>query len=564
MVNFDLARDGTLSHYSVPMARHLNFCSLAFHALIGGVIWAMAFHLPAALKLPALFTDNMVLQRDQPDFVWGWDDPGTSVEVAIAGQTKTSKADASGKWSVQLDALKASSTPLTMSVKGSSVVEIKNILVGEVWMCSGQSNMAFPLGDADNAELEVAGMKHSGIRLITVPNLGTQEPQKDFTGAWAVCTPETAKDFSAIGLYYGRYLHEILGVPVGLICNAWGGSYIEAWLPRPVLEHDPHFAEIMEQVVKAEGRATSPKSIARYEQQVADWEKEAAEAEKQNLPRPKHPRDPRDFMPGNQRVGNIYNGVLFPTIGYGIKGVIWYQGEANTADAKVYELMFPLLIKQWRKDWNRDELPFYWVQLPNHGARTTELVDGLWPALRDAQTKATKLPHTGQAVTVDIGDGNSLHPKNKLDVAARLARWALAKDYGMDMPCRSPLPIEVTLKAEGKIALRFDSVGRGLVTRQSDSVTGFALCGADKKWHWAHGDIVDYNLVEVSSEAVPKPIAIRYCWTDNPECNLFTREGLPATPFRTDDFELVLPEKPAPAPPPPAASNGAAPAPAPK
>jgi sialate O-acetylesterase len=209
--------------------------------------------------------------------------------------------------------------------------------------------------------------------------------------------------------------------------------------------------------------------------------------------------------------------------------------------------MFPLLIKQWRKDWNQPELPFYWVQLPNHGERAKEPVDGYWPALRDAQTKAMKLPHTGQAVTIDIGDGNSLHPKNKLDVAARLARWALAKDYGMDMPCRSPLPIEVTLKDSGKIALRFESVGRGLVTRQSDAVTGFALCGADKQWHWAHGDIVDYNMVEVWSETVPKPVAIRYCWTDNPECNLFTREGLPATPFRTDDYELVLPEKPAPA-----------------
>ena len=401
-------------------------------------------------------------------------------------------------------------------------------------------------------------MKHPDIRFITVPPLGTQEPQKDFTGAWAACTPETAKDFSAVGLFYGRYLHEILGVPVGLICDAWGGSYIEAWLSRPLVEHNPDFADLMEHVTRAEARATTKKYLDRYEQQLVDWEKDVAEAEQQHLPKPKHPHNPRDYMDSNQRLGNSYNGMLFPTIGYGIKGVIWYQGESNMDDADLYDKLFPLLIGQWRRDWNNPDLPFYWVQLPTHGERDSSLLfDGAWPLLRDAQTKTLQLPHTGQAVTIDIGDGNSLHPKDKLDVAARLVRWALAKDYGVTMLFHSPSVYAVTPKADGKITVTFDFVGRGLCTRETDAVSGFALCGADHVWHWAIGDITQYNTVDVvrcGTEAHRDSLWLD--WTI-PTATSSSKKGLPATPFRTDDFELKLPEKPAPTP------LGAAPSPPP-
>jgi sialate O-acetylesterase len=242
--------------------------------------------------------------------------------------------------------------------------------------------------------------------------------------------------------------------------------------------------------------------------------------------------------------------MLFPTLGYGIRGVIWYQGEANIDDADLYDKLFPLLIGQWRRDWKNPELPFYWVQLPTHGERDPSLLfDGAWPTLRDAQTKTMQLPHTGQAVTIDIGDGNNMHPKNKLDVAARLARWALVKDYGMTMPFQSPTLYSIAPKPDGKITLTFDFVGRGLCTRETDAVSGFAVCGADRVWHWAMGDITQYNTVDVWCDAVPKPTAVRYGWTDNPNCNLFSKDGLPATPFRTDDFEVKLPVKPAPTPP---------------
>jgi len=512
--------------------------------MIAGILLCLAHGANAKLTLSALISDNMVLQQGQPDLIWGWDEPGAKVEVSMGQQKKSATADKSGRWSLQLDAMPANATPQTMTVKGTSAIEVKNILVGEVWLCSGQSNMAMTMHEVSNADVEIASMNYPNIRFIDVPNWGVQEPTTNFEGQWKACTPEAVHDASALALFYGRYLHQALGVPVGLVHNAWGGTNIEAWLPRPLVANNPQFADIMALVKRAEDRAASPKALARYEQQKVDYEKDLEEAAKQGLPRPHRPHDPRDYLVGNSRPGNAYNGVQVPVIGYGIKGVIWYQGESNTEEAMFYERLFTLLIGQWRKDWNNPNLPCYWVQLPARGDRDPEPTDGWWSWLREAQSKVMNLPHTGQAVTIDIGEPENLHPRNKLDVAARLARWALVKEYGKEMPFRSPEFKSSAPKDGGKMEVTFDFIGHGLCTHGPDAVNGFALCGADHKSHWAKGEQTGPNTVEVSCDKVPKPMAIRYGWSDNPDCNLFTLDGLPATPFRTDNFEVVVPEPP--------------------
>jgi sialate O-acetylesterase len=516
-------------------------------ALVLTISLALSLTACARLHLPAVFSDNMILQRDRADPVWGWDAPGAHVSVSIAGQTKTATADANGKWIVQLDPMPATATPLTMTVKGSDTIEIKNILVGEVWMCSGQSNMLFKITDAWNAEVETAAMRHPDIRLITVPNIGSQAPLDDFKGAWTPCTPESAKEFSAVGLFYGRYLHQALGVPVGLINNSWGGASIQSWMKREDIDGDPELEEISGTAGKSEWKATAGRSLKKYEEdlveyhaELAAWHEELQKNPDADLKRPHRPPDPREFMSGQQRPGNIFNGVLHPTLGYGMKGVLWYQGEANTRNAWLYRKLFPKLITGWRTAWNDDTLRFYWVQLPNYGERKDEPeTDAAWAELRESQTKTLALPRTGQCVTIDIGEGNDLHPKNKLDIAARLARWALANDYGFSMPYRSP-EFKAMSIAGNKASITFSFPGSGLCTERSDDVRGFTICGADKAWKNAKARIIDDSagVVEVSNDAIQQPVAVRYAWADNPDCNLYTKDGLPVTPFRTDDFPL--------------------------
>ncbi len=497
----------------------------------------------ARLKMSALFGDNMVLQRGQADPVWGWDAPGTTVTVSIAGQSKTAVADTAGKWRVKLDPMPASNEPLTMKVKGSGAIEVKNILVGEVWLCSGQSNMELPLSSVWNAQVEAACMKYPGIRFVSVPFVGTQEPQEDFIGAWKVCTPESTPPFSALALFYGRYLHLALQVPVGLIHNAVGGSSIDAWMDRRALEADPQFSEMIADCLRAEKRAIDPRSLLKYEGELISYDKEMeewhAELEKNpqlDLPRPGRPRDPRDFMAGNRRIGNLFNGGLHPVIGFGIKGAIWYQGEADVRDALRYRKLFPKLITSWRKAWDEGDFPFYWVQLPANGELQEEPGDSAWAELREAQALALSLPHTGQCVAIDLGENGDLHPKNKLDVAARLARWTLANDYGLTMQFRSP-EFKIMNVAGGKSIISFNNPGSGL---QSGDLKGFAICGEDRKWVRASAKVIDTYHVEVSSPEVSKPVAVRYAWADNPGANLYTQDALPVTPFRTDNFELPV------------------------
>ena len=403
-----------------------NVRRASWTVLAGSLLALMC--VPAAradVKLPAIFGSHMVLQRHQKDRVWGWAEPGEDVTVKIGGQTHTAKAGADGSWQVMLDPMPVSG-PHTLTIKGKNTVKFDDVLVGEVWICSGQSNMQWPVVLSNDADLEIATAKYPLIRFITVPNRGTQEPQKDFDGQWQPCRPDTVAGLTAVGYFFGRRLHQVLDVPVGLINDSWGGSACEAWVRRDILAADEKYSPML-------------KRWEKLEKDFADWKTAAdkAKAEGKKPPRPS-PGNLGDLMGGNSRPGNIYNGVLKPTIGYGIRGVIWYQGESNAPRAYQYRDLFPLMIKSWRDEWGQGDFSFYWVQLADFMAETPEPKESAWAELREAQTMTMKLPNTGEAVIIDIGEGKDIHPKNKQDVANRLARWALARDYDVKIAYHSP------------------------------------------------------------------------------------------------------------------------------
>jgi sialate O-acetylesterase len=300
--------------------------------------------------------------------------------------------------------------PHTLSIKGQNTLTLDDVMVGEVWICSGQSNMQWPVSASNDGDLEVKSARYPRIRLISVPQVGTQEPQKDFHGQWRICAPETVGGFSAVGYFFGRRLHQILDVPVGLIDNSWGGSACEAWVRRDVLAANEKCAPLLKHWEKLE--ADYPKAKAEFEAKRA--ERDAAKktgAEGKRTPRF---QNPDELMKGNSRPGNIYNGVLKPTIGYGIRGAIWYQGESNVGRADQYRDLFPLMIKSWRDEWGQGDFPFYWVQLADFLPEATEPKESAWAELREAQTMAlSKLPNSGQAVIIDLGEGKDIHPRNK-------------------------------------------------------------------------------------------------------------------------------------------------------
>jgi len=342
-------------------------------------------------------------------------------------------------------------------------------------------------------------------------------------------------------------LHNTLDVPVGLINNAWGGSAAEAWVNRAELEKDPHFKLLMDGTKAKEASLATPEAKTKYEADLANWKKQADEAKKAGKPfTVRAPAPPEAWLKGNQRPANIYNGALVPTIGYGIKGAIWYQGESNSSRAYEYASLFPFMIQNWRNEWKQGDFPFYWVQLADFMGEKTDAEQATassWAELRESQTKTQNaIKNGGQAVIIDLGEANDIHPKNKRDVAERLARWALVKDYGLKLPYRSP-EFKSAEFAEGKATVTLDTFGSSLRTVDVSEVKGFVVCGEDKKWTWAEAKIVGKDKVEVSAKTVAKPVAVRYAWSDNPVCNLYSTDGLPVTPFRSDDFEMLTKPK---------------------
>ena len=499
------------------------------------VLLFTALPIKAELRLPALFSDHMVLQQNLENPVWGWADAGSQISVTIAGHVATTQVGEDGRWVVKLPAMQVVSDPLEMVVtNGDATVTVSDILIGEVWLCSGQSNMQWSVRQAYDADLEAATANYPQIRLITVPQVGTQEPQQDFVGRWDVCSPETVVEFSAVGYFFGRQLHQTLGVPIGLIDNAWGGSAAEAWVAREVIEADGRFDAYLAHWENVEQTYEFEKALQR-------WEEAAAAAKAAGK---KTPRRPRDLLAGQHRPGNLWAGVLHPLIGYGIRGTIWYQGESNSGRAYQYDDLFGLMIQQWRQAWGQGDFSFYWVQLADYRDEVAQPGESDWAELREAQTNTLALPNTGQAVIYDVGEGRDIHPRDKQTVAKRLARIALARDYGKAIPYLSPSFESLDIQGERAI-LTFKDVGSTLYTFDVREARGFALAGADRVWHPATGQLKGKNSVVVTSEFVPEPVAVRYAWAVNPVANLFSREGLPVVPFRTDDWPMVTEPKPA-------------------
>ena len=514
-------------------------------ALVGAMLLAFSAGASAAVKLPTVFGNGMVLQAGMPVPVWGWAEPGETVTVKFAGATVSAKADDQGRWMVKLPAMAPEAKGREMVVSGSSTVKFGDVLVGEVWLCSGQSNMAMSVRSILDANEELAKAQYPKIRFLQVYRNNATHPADDVRGRWSPCSPSTARGFSAAGYFFGRKLHKELGVPIGLINSSWGGTRIEPWTAPEGFKVVPELSKIYALTQLWDSRTAPGKAgYAKALEQTKAWlpKAEAALAEGKRLP-------PQPALPGppesRQSPTRLYNGMIRPLAPYALRGAIWYQGEANGGEGVTYFHKTRALIEGWKTVWRKDRLPFYFVQLANFRKPNPNPAGGDgWARIREAQRKCLELPDTGMAVIIDVGMAGNIHPKNKQDVGLRLALWALAKTYGKKVVCSGPL--YKSHKVEGsRLRLFFDHVGGGLMVAQKEGLAPpretpkeplklFAITGADKKWHWAEAKI-DGDTIVVSSKDVPKPVAVRFAYTMNPVgFNLYNREGLPASPFRTD------------------------------
>jgi sialate O-acetylesterase len=640
----------------------------------------------ADVRVPSLIGDNMVLQQGRKDRVWGWARAGERVSVTFQGRTSRANADADGRWQVFIGPFK-SGGPFTLTVAGANTLTFKNVLVGDVWVCSGQSNMEWILQNAQGGPQDAAQADYPEIHLFTVQKKTSDKPLEDVQGHWVVTTPKEAAAFSAVGFYFGRELYRRLKIPLGLIHTSWGGTPAEAWTSRAALAADPSFKAILDRYDKE--LADLPRLQREHARLLAEWEKQYAVQDEGNrgealgyadpahdlagwkrmsLPQlwesagldldgsiwfrrdvevppswagrdltlslgpvddfdttyfngtrvgstgaetPNAWMTPRVYKipgalvragrnvvavrvfdrmggggfgggpgvmslapagarqgeavsldgawaykeesvveskkvdysnypgppPGPENQNNpsvLYNAMLAPLTPYRIRGAIWYQGESNAGRAYQYRALFPAMIRDWRAAWGEGDFPFYFVQLANWKARKIDSIDSEWAELREAQLMTLKsTPHTGMAVAIDIGNPDDIHPRNKLDVGLRLARWALADVYGQKLEESGPLYDSKIVEGD-RVRLRFKHA-EGLKTSDAAAPVGFFIAGDDRKFHPAEARIEGATVV-VWSRDVPRPFAVRYAWADNPAANLYNGDGLPASPFRTDDW----------------------------
>lgn len=505
------------------------FHRLSILRTLGVMLTLMTCSAQAELKLPAIFTDHAILQRDLPIPVWGTAVPGEKVIVQFCGQEKTATADDSGRWMVKLDLMKAGGPFELTANAASGTVKIQDLLVGEVWLVSGQSNAQFPLKNATNGKEAVAAADHPQIRLLNVPAATSRQPQGDFKSQWSICTPKTAGGCSAIGYYMALVLHKELKVPIGIITSAYGGTVAEAWMRAEAMKGDPQLEPI----------------LATWEQFVRDYpadpakRKEIAEHNKQKeiaagrVPPPwtLEPKAPDHF----HRPAATFNAMINPLISYAVRGVAWYQGEANSWRAQQYRKLLPALIADWRKLWNHPDLAFLLVQLPGFDADW--MAKDTWPEMRESQAWiARNVKNSALVVTIDLGDPNDIHPKRKAEVGDRLARVALAKVYGKDTVSTGPVYRSMK-KDSSKIRLAFDLPAGRLISKDGP-LSGFTIAGADRRFVPARAEIEGKEVV-VSAEEVTDPVAVRYGWANVPQINLFNEDGWPALPFRTDNWPGV-------------------------
>ena len=494
------------------------------------------------LSLSSLFTDHAVLQRDIAVAVWGKAEPGLKVVVQFAGQEKPATADKDGKWSVKLDSLAASAEGRTLTVKaesGSEAVARQDVLVGEVWVCSGQSNMGWTLKQSTGGDEAIAAAGDGQLRLFNAGARAVDEPQDSIAGAWAVDSSQSATNFSGVAYFFGKDLRKASGVPVGLIKSEVGGTLCEAWTPKADLETNPTLKPLLDQ--QAARVAGYPKILEDYKSKEPELlkahEAAVAKAKADGKPEPKKPSPPADPAANGNRPFGLYNGSIAPLVPYAIRGAIWYQGESNSGRGQEYQTLFPAMITGWRKVWGQGDFPFLFVQIAPH--------NGMSPEIRDAQRLAVQTTqNTAMAVTLDVGDAADIHPKPKQPVGARLALAARALAHGEKIEYSGPAYDSLSVSGN-KATLHFKHVGGGL-TSKDGALKGFTIAGSDGKFVDANAEIVADTIV-VTSDAVAAPTAVRYGWSNVPVASLWNKAGLPASPFQTDGaftlepgFEMLL------------------------
>jgi sialate O-acetylesterase len=497
----------------------------------------------ADVRLPAVFGDHMVLQRDKPVPVWGWADAGEKVTIRFGDHIVGATADDDGRWRVELPALDANANGRELTVAGENTIVLDDVVVGEVWLCSGQSNMAWPLSRAMNAEAEIAAADYPLLRLMTVRNAIGDEPQDDVASTgWAASSPQTAGGFSAVAFFFGRDLLSTLDVPIGLIHSSWGGTPAQAWTPIERLANDPDLAPIMQRYEQAllvydERRAQFVKDRADYQRKVADAQQAGADrATILRIPRPRQPLGPDH----PHRPGGLYNAMIHGLAPFALRGAIWYQGESNAGFGVQYRTLLATMIDSWRALWRQDAFHFGIVQLANYQQPAAEPGDDHWAELREAQAMtAANDPQAGLALAIDIGEAGDIHPTNKQDVGKRLALWARAQVYGESIAYSGPIYRAMRVDEQGRVHLSFDhAAGLKFV---GDAERSFAIAGEDQKWVWADARI-NGNEVIVWSDDINEPAAVRYGWSINPPAPLYNGADLPAVPFRTDDWPVASEE----------------------
>lgn len=507
--------------------------------VISALVLAAASPLAAAIKLPSVIGDHMVVQRDKPVVVWGWASPAEAVTVRLGSAEASVKAGADGLFSATLPALQAGG-PYELTVRGdkSPAVVVHDILVGEVWVCSGQSNMEWPLSSVATPIPEILRADHPRLRLYLVPKRISAVPLENIEAAWALCTPDTAKPFSAVGYYFGLELLRALDVPIGLIESAWGGTDIETWTPSAGFDAVPSVKPSL---------AAAERRLAEYRQKLAgalpawqDWIAETKKALAGASPVPPKPAFPVDPFDSPQTPTGLYNGMIHALVRFPVRGAIWYQGENNRNDTLAYEKKMEALILGWRSVWKNPEMPFYYVQLaPFYYAYNRDYAGGdvpdflRLPLIWEAQRNILRMPHTGMAVITDITDLMDIHPRNKRDVGYRLSLWARAKIYGESgLVPSGPLYRGMTVEGE-KARLGFDYVGGGLMANDGQPLKWFEIAGEDRIFYRAEAKIEGETVV-VSNPRVASPKAVRFGWHQMAVPNLANKQGLPASPFRTD------------------------------
>ena len=511
------------------------------------LVFALMTAMPAMadVRLAKIFTDNMMLQRDQPVRIWGWAKPGEKVSATLAGKTAVTKANDKGQWVATLPAIRTGEN-LEITVKGDNTLTLKNLIVGDIRVCSGQSNMEMMVGGCLGAADDINNADLPKIRRIKFGHVTSSQAEADAptATAWQVCSPQTVVGFTAAGFYFAREIQQKTGVPIGLIDTNWGGTPIEPWVAPAGLGLVPELkeADASMQTMQKNYHDQLPQALTTLEAWISQTRKDLENG------RPTSPPPTAHLVPTSSW-GGMYNAMIAPIVHFPIKGALWYQGEANGGEGESYYNKMRALISGWRKEWGLGDFPFYYVQLASFQAVSTDPTGGNgWAKLREAQTKSLAAPNSGMAVitdTVPLDQANDIHPKNKYDVGMRLARWALGRDYGeKQLEVSGPLFKEIKIEG-GKARLTFDHTGAGLmvgmkegrnpaVENQAGKLKQFAIAGADKKWFWADA-VIENNTVVVSSPDVKQPVAVRYAFQMNPDgANLYNRDGLPASPFRTD------------------------------